>query len=256
MSTQLMQEIKIYWTNRAEGYSKVNQEELAGDQKRRWFTVLHQQISNHFKHRRPEEIKVLDIGTGPGFFAIILAKAGYQVTAVDYTEAMLLEAKENAGPLAQKIKFQQMDGQNLTFPQESFDVIVSRNLTWVLKEPEQAYASWRKALKTGGLLLNFDANWYGYLYDEEKKAEYEKDRENVHANGLEDHYTCTDIDAMEEIARNVPLSNTLRPGWDVETLSNLQMKVQTDTEVWKRVWSPVEKVNYASTPMFMIYAEK
>lgn len=26
-----------------------------------------------------------------------------------------------------------------------------------------------RVLKPGGVLLNFDANWYGYLYDEEKK---------------------------------------------------------------------------------------
>lgn len=34
-------------------------------------------------------IKILDIGTGPGFFPVILAEAGYKVTAVDYTQEML-----------------------------------------------------------------------------------------------------------------------------------------------------------------------
>lgn len=45
-------------------------------------------------NRTNETYKILDIGTGPGFFSIILAEAGYQVTAVDYTEAMLEEAKK------------------------------------------------------------------------------------------------------------------------------------------------------------------
>ena len=61
--------------------------------------------------KETEETKVLDIGTGPGFFAIILAEAGYQVTAVDYTEEMLKEAKKNAGNLAGKICWKQMNAQ-------------------------------------------------------------------------------------------------------------------------------------------------
>lgn len=34
-------------------------------------------------------------------------------------------------------------------------------------------------LKPGGLLCNFDADWYGHLYDEEKRSGYEKDRQRV-----------------------------------------------------------------------------
>ncbi|MDD3219062.1 MAG: methyltransferase domain-containing protein [Lachnospiraceae bacterium] len=254
---QLMEEIDEYWTNRAEGYSKVNKEELATRQKEKWLKVIQEKIHGHFPDRVAEELKVLDIGTGPGFFAIIMANAGYQVTAVDYTQAMLEEAKENAGDLADKITFLQMDGQQLEFEEESFDVIISRNLTWVLKAPDQAYSSWRKVLKTGGLMLNFDANWYNYLYDDEKKAAYEQDRAKVEEIGVEDHYTCTDIDAMEEIAKKVPLSKALRPAWDMKVLKKLNMqKVDVDTNVWNRVWSPVEKVNYASTPMFMVAAQK
>ena len=47
--------------------------------------------------RKRDEIKILDIGTGPGFFLLFLAEAGYKVTAVDYTQEMLDTAKRNAG---------------------------------------------------------------------------------------------------------------------------------------------------------------
>ena len=56
------------------------------------------------------------MGTGPGFFAILLAKEGYDVTAVDYTEAMLSQARKNAGGLADRIHFFRMDAQKLDFP--------------------------------------------------------------------------------------------------------------------------------------------
>ena len=85
---ELLDKIEEYWTGRAEGYSQVNQGELATEQREKW----KKNLMSHLKGKKPEETKVLDIGTGPGFFAIILAEAGYQVTAVDYTEEMLKEA--------------------------------------------------------------------------------------------------------------------------------------------------------------------
>ena len=87
MSEQLLKKIGTYWTGRAAGYSKVNQEELAGMQRRDWLEHIEIQIQKIWKDREKQSIHILDVGTGPGFFAIILAEAGYQVTAVDYTPA-------------------------------------------------------------------------------------------------------------------------------------------------------------------------
>ena len=98
-----------YWSSRAPGYSKVNQEELQTRQHDVWSRALDGRIRGRFPNRRREDIRVLDVGTGPGFFAIILAELGYQVTAVDYTAAMLEQAEKNAGDLAAGICFRQMD---------------------------------------------------------------------------------------------------------------------------------------------------
>lgn len=250
---ELLDKIEEYWTGRAEGYSQVNQGELATEQREKW----KKNLMSHLKGKKPEETKVLDIGTGPGFFAIILAEAGYQVTAVDYTEEMLKEAKQNAGKLAGKIHWQQMDAQNLAFESETFDVVVSRNLTWNLEKPEKAYGEWIRVLKKGGILLNYDANWYHHLFDQEKRRAYEEDRARVEELQLSDHYTCTDIDAMEEIAREVPLSRIARPRWDKQVLGQFSPnQVLVEEEVWKEVWSEEEKANYQSTPMFLIIVEK
>lgn len=247
----LLSKIEQYWTKRAEGYSEANRHEFAAGQDQVWF----REIRKHL----PEEknLKILDVGTGPGFFAILLARQGYEVTAVDYTEAMLQQAKYNAGSLAEQIHFQQMDAQNLEFPDGTFDVVISRNLTWNLEEPGKAYAEWMRVLKEGGKLLNFDANWYHHLFDKEKRRQYEEDREKVEALQMEDHYTCTDIDAMEEIARQIPMSRTMRPAWDTQVLKACAGgQVQVDEQVWKRVWDQTEQVNYASTPMFLVSAVK
>ena len=89
---KMLDRIESYWSTRVEGYSEVNQKELEGMQKQAWLQVLEKEFPPVSK----EEIKILDVGTGPGFFPRILAEAGYNVTAVDYTEEMLKKAKENA----------------------------------------------------------------------------------------------------------------------------------------------------------------
>lgn len=249
----LLDAIEDYWTNRAEGYSQVNLEELAGDQWPVWLSV----IESYMPEKAHHEIKVLDIGTGPGFFSIILARAGYQVTAVDYTEEMLHKAKQNAGALVRGIIWRQMDAQHLDFEDDAFDLVVSRNVTWNLERPDMAYREWVRVLKPGGRLLNFDANWYHHLFDAKKRAAYEADRAHVSEQGLKDEYTCTDIDAMEDIARKVPLSRIERPEWDCRVLAELPVKViSADTDIWQKVWCETEKINYASTPMFMVSCVK
>ena len=111
-------------------------------------------------------------------------------------------------------------------------------------------------MKPGGLLLNFDANWYSYLYDDAAKEAYERDRANSAASNIEDRNVGENFDVMEEIARRVPLSGALRPAWDLEVLQDLGMSVTSDEDVWQRVWSEEEKINFASTPMFLIRGRK
>ena len=256
MNDTILLENRAYWTQRALGYSEVNREELATNQREIWQRTLVERISARFPGRRPGEIRVLEVGTGPGFFAILLAEAGYRVTAIDLTPSMLDEARVNAGKLCDRIEFREMNAQALDFADARFDVILSRNVTWNLPDPELAYAEWTRVLKPGGLLMNFDANWYRYLFDDDAKAAYDRDRENSAEAGLDDLNVGENFDCMEAIARRVPLSRTQRPAWDVETLTNLGLSVEADSRVWERVWSRQEKVNLASTPLFMVCGYK
>ena len=205
-----------YWTHRAPGYSGVNQEELATDQKRVWGRTIQERIAARFPGRKPGSIRVLDVGTGPGFFAIILARMGYQVTAVDYTASMLEEARRNAGALADKIDFHQMNAEELMFADYSFDVLVTRNVTWNLHDPEKAYSHWTRVLAPGGLLLNFDANWYRYLWDEEAELGHKRDRENLAVSDVRDENAGTDVDAMERCMRVLGRLREIDPDFVLE----------------------------------------
>ena len=252
----IFDENREYWTSRAAGYSEVNQLELSSAQRQKWSDCLYAEITQQFRDRAAETIRVLEVGTGPGFFAILLCKLGYDVTAIDLTPAMLEEAKKNAGELAGKICWMEMNAEALAFADESFDVVLSRNLTWNLPHPERAYAEWARVLKPGGLLLNFDANWYAYLFDAEAQAAYERDRLNSAERGVGDQNLGENFDVMEGIARRVPLSNIRRPEWDLALLRGLGLRAEADGQLWQRVWSEEEKLNFSSTPLFLVRAVK
>ena len=80
----LLNTIEQYWTRRADSYSEYN----GSENEESWMFVMEEQLP------AGKSLKILDIGTGPGFFAIGLAKRGHRVTAVDYTQAMLEKAME------------------------------------------------------------------------------------------------------------------------------------------------------------------
>lgn len=255
----ILDENREYWSGRAPGYSEVNRLELGTAQRLKWKTCLREELMRRFPARDPGSLRMLDAGTGPGFFAILLCELGCNVTAIDFTPAMLAEAKENAGELAGAINFMEMNAEALEFPDESFDAVISRNLTWNLPHPGRAYAEWARVLKPGGLLLNFDANWYAYLFDNEAQAAYEKDRAASAEQGIWDQNLSgegEDFNVMDDIARRLPLSGVRRPAWDLERLSALSLQAEADEEIWRRVWSDEEKISFASTPLFLLRAVK
>lgn len=252
----IIDENRSYWTGRASSYSKENRQELETRQHCRWRDCLAREIGKHFPGRPADQIRVLEVGTGPGFFAILLCELGYDVTAVDLTPAMLAEARKNAGPLADQIRFLEMNAEELAFEDESFDVIVSRNLTWNLPHPCKAYVEWSRVLDRDGIIINFDANWYAYLYDEEAQRAYEEDRFNSAECGIEDRNIGDNFDVMEDIARRIPLSSIKRPAWDRKVLQRHGLTAFVNEQIWEEVWSEEEKINFASTPMFMVQAVK
>lgn len=255
----ILEENREYWTGRASGYSEVNRLELSTAQRRKWKDCLREELTRHFPARLLAELSVLEVGTGPGFFAILLRELGCAVTAIDLTPAMLAEAKENAGKLAGEIRFLEMNAEALAFADESFDAVISRNLTWNLPHPERACAEWARVLKKGGLLLNFDANWYAYLFDEDAQAAYDRDRANSAERGVWDQNVGAEgeaFDVMEDIARRVPLSGVRRPAWDLALLSSLGLRAEADEQIWRRVWSEGEKISFASTPLFLVRGQK
>lgn len=106
-----------------------------------------------------------------------------------------------------------MDAQALSYAEESFDVVLSRNLTWTLPEPEKAYREWFRVLKPGGWLLNFDADYAA----------------NVRSHSMQNCKVAPDspyghigmTDALQQENDEITLTmdiGQLRPAWDMRVL--------------------------------------
>lgn len=223
MEQSRLSDIRDYWTSRSEGYSASVEDDLSSGRYRHWQNMVDERLGDR------KGLDVLDVGTGPGFFPIILGGEGHHVTGIDVTEAMLDQARTNCGKHGVTADFAVMDAQDLGFPDGSFDLVVSRNVVWNLEDPEKAYSEWLRVLRPGGLLMVFDGNHYLFLHDEEY-ARLDKDRgmgrvkEHAHMDGV-------DASIIEHIAEDLPSSYRRRPQWDVDTLIGLgvqRIDVSTD----------------------------
>ena len=66
---------------------------------------------------------------------------------------MIDHAEHMAAVLGLDARFLIMDAEETDFQDESFDVLVTRNLTWTLPHIARAYREWYRLLKPGGVLI-------------------------------------------------------------------------------------------------------
>ncbi|MBR6430795.1 MAG: class I SAM-dependent methyltransferase [Oscillospiraceae bacterium] len=230
-----------------ESYDRYIQSEFASFRKEAW----KKQITEHFQGR--QNLEILDVGTGPGFFACILAQAGHRVTAIDSSEGMLACARANAERLGVAPVFRKMDVNAMAFPPARFDVIVSRNVTWTLEHPEQVYRAFRDLLKPDGMLLIYDANWHLHFFDEQARERVlAREQRHFETYGVREVVSGGDMAYYE----TAPLTRIRRPAWDRKTLEGLGFSVCITEDIGRWLYEQWEKDLYGESPLFEICAMK
>jgi SAM-dependent methyltransferase len=96
---------------------------------------------------------VVDVSTGTGYLAFILAAAGYQGTGVEIADGMLRVALKKASETIGAPTFLGGDAMAPPLRPGSADVVVSRQVIWTLVDPACACASWFRLLRPGGRLV-------------------------------------------------------------------------------------------------------
>lgn len=163
-TTAVQDQINDYWSLRAPSYDAYQQRPERRELDRRAWTDV-------WRCALPRSAyDVLDVGTGSGHVACLLASMGHRVTGIDLAEGMLERAREHAADLARPPRFQLGDAVAPDFAPGSFDAVVGRYLTWTLREPERALAAWRELLRPGGRLALVDTAWFPHGWDSSEES--------------------------------------------------------------------------------------
>lgn len=243
MQNHLKTEIERYWTKRAESFADLRIREFQSYKHDLWQQEIGQYLPP-FAESGP--LQILDIGTGTGFFTFLLSEMGHEVTGIDLTPEMIVEARISAEQLGLTMAFLVMDAEKLAFPEAYFDVIVTRNLTWTLPHLAEAYRSWYKVLRPGGILINFDAD---YVHTEEHKVAVQG--KCAHEK-VDDSEWNTYLHFKEELAPE----QKPRPAFDEELLAAAGFTdIAADLTVSDRLFAEKDEF-YMPVRMFCLTARK
>lgn len=161
--------VQQHWARRAamfdEGLTHAVHSEA---QREAWLAVLRELAGS-----RP--LRVLDLGCGTGFLALLLAGLGHTVTGLDFALPMLALARAKAAAAGLVIDFREGDAELLSDAAGAYDLVVERHLIWTLPRPDRALQEWRRVLTPGGRVALIE----GYWGQRQGTDEYEQIRDQL-----------------------------------------------------------------------------
>lgn len=141
-------QIREWWDNAEHDYDAIAAHGVHSEaEKKLWTEAITQLLGTG------QKLRILDMGTGTGFLALLLADMGYDVTGADWAKNKLEKAKEKMEIARSSVNFVVEDAENLSFEAEQFDAVVSRHLIWTLANPASAFKEWARVTKPGGKVL-------------------------------------------------------------------------------------------------------
>ena len=123
-------------------------------------------IDSYYSHVADEIVahlpgdEILDIGTGPGYLPIEIAKrsVNVRITGIDLSRKLLDMARSNAAKagLSDRLTFQLGDAGRIEFEDASFDMVISTGMLHSLKDPVKVIQEIYRVLKASGEAWIFD----------------------------------------------------------------------------------------------------
>jgi SAM-dependent methyltransferase len=178
------QRLIAYWDESADDYSRGMLGMRVEEERPAWREELARVLP-------PPPADVVDLGTGPGFMALLAAELGHRVRGIDSSENMLAHARAEAERRGLTVAFEQGSAHDPSGAPASCDVVVARNVFWLLARPEQALADCLRLLRPGGRLVIFDVLWFRAGYEPSKPGDSWHERSQRHG--------------MDEVMATLPL---------------------------------------------------
>jgi ubiquinone/menaquinone biosynthesis C-methylase UbiE len=133
------------------------QYDMAKEENEKFFLRLYlhhinERLERTFAERK---VRILDAGCGQGRLAIPLAKQGHEVAGIDLSGPALNSARRYAAEEGVEVSFMagSIEEVSARFRPESFDVVISTEVLYMVKDYERALEGLTRALKPGGLLI-------------------------------------------------------------------------------------------------------
>ena len=112
--------------------------------------ALYDQVIARCRPYLSPDSRVLELACGTGQFTFPLCEGSALWEATDFSPEMIRQAQSRNDSCA---RFSVEDATDLSFPENSFDVVLIANALHILPEPEIALAEIRRVLAPGGILL-------------------------------------------------------------------------------------------------------
>jgi ubiquinone/menaquinone biosynthesis C-methylase UbiE len=146
-NSDVKEKIRSFWDRPGQDYDSIEAHGVhSTEEKEMWRSGMDRLLGQ-------EKKKILDIGTGTGFLAILLAEMGHEVTGADWAANKIQRAREKASALNSPVRFEVQDAEKLSFGDGIFDAVVSRHVLWTLADPYAASKEWVRVTKPGGRVI-------------------------------------------------------------------------------------------------------
>jgi len=122
--------------------------------------------------------KILEVAAGTGKnFEYYPVRS--HITAIDNSPAMIAQARKKAQKVNSEVELRIMDAEELTFPNESFDTVVSTLTGCTFPDPEKVYREMIRVCRPNGRILLIEhgvssVSWLSFVQHKLAKAYYKK----------------------------------------------------------------------------------
>ncbi len=151
---QIKEKVRERWNKESPSFElRIGHGIHSQKEKEAWQEKLRQALGER------NSLVVLDVGTGTGAIARLLAEMGHRVTGIDFAERMLEKASAKAAQAHLQVEFRLGDAENVPFADATFDAVTCRHLLWQLPDPADVIKEWLRVLKPRGKLVVIEGKW-------------------------------------------------------------------------------------------------